>query len=345
MVLLVMSVVSGATWHVKSDGTGNRSQGNSWATAINADTLKAVLEGVVAAGDTIYIRTGLTAPAAINSSTRDGSLTLPVAIVGVKASTTHEGSAIVLSDWAIDSIDKPVINMATYVFTAGDYYILNGLHFSGSANAMITTGIYCSVYSCVFNQSYNTISTRYALSAGANNSVTKCDFYSEKNGGISPSNYLLVAYCRFNRLLSTSSSAITSAGTGTVVIGSEFIRCRTGIAGGTAGSWKIINNTFFACSTAISGTTGSGWVVANNIFDSTKTKALLWTTKTNSNFYIGNHGNSTRNTAMWDGVDSTGLFSDQYQTSGDPLFAEASADSFAVGAGSPCRNSGIGVEK
>lgn len=312
-------------WHVASDGTGNRTQGTTWASAINWDTLKVVLETALAmtAGDTFYVKGGTyTFTAAIDfSTTYDGTGASPNVFIGVKSATTNEGAAIVYSDWAVDSASRPFFDCATFTLTPGDYTIFRNFNFSGEATRVVYLQTACLMENCDVTQDYASSIARYCVTAGSGSSIISCHFQSPHGAGLALLGYNRVLYCRLlNFPDATNGKAIVNGGNGNVIIGNIIGWCGAEAINSTADHYLTLDhNTIKYCTRAVYATTDAGWVLTNNIIDSMTTAGAEWTTQENINYWSHNHIDSVRNNNTPLTLVSKGpLFGDNSKTTGDP---------------------------
>lgn len=340
VIMVLLSVSYGAInkyWHVASNGTGTAEEGVSWATAIDLDTLEKVLENTVIAGDVFFIKNGTyTAKGSIDFNTRDGSATSPIALIGVKAATTNEGAAVVYSDWAIDSADRPLLNFgSTYTFQGSDYCIYKNLMVVGAPFTLFTSGLESFYYNCKFHNSA-TSTNRLALIAGNYSHLCEVEAISDSGNAITGS-YLRLKACYVHDTKHPSyGNACLVVGGYWVIDGCRFSNCTNAI-NTTADHYGYVSKcSAYACGNFISATTDHGWAVYDCIVDGNTVNGFLWTTQTDGNFFWNNHGNDTRNTDMWDGVDETTCFQDYRVTTGDPLFINPAVDSLQLEATSPC---------
>ena len=325
----------GVQRHVASDGTGTAEEGTTWATAINIDTLEKVLETTVVAGDVFFVKGGTyTIISEINASATPGTKTNPISLIGVKPTTSHEGDQITYTDWAVDSVDMPLFQLASVKLVTGNYYRLYNLHCQGDIAYTVTAASYSIVYNCYFNQTHNSAQRRYVLSISNSTCVLGCVFRSALNNGIFSGNYNLIKDCLFRQ---NKTGIFASAGS--VLISNVFTSCSTGISLEGYDYGRLLNNTFYGCTVAISGTDGDGWLINDNIIANSAAAGVSWITQTNSNMYVNNHLHG--NAVNFIGVDTVGIYSDHLVTTGDPLFRNP-PDSLQLQTTSPCINTGSG---
>jgi hypothetical protein len=105
---------------------------------------------------------------------------------------------------------------------------------------------------------------------------------------------------------------------------------------------NILNNTFYGCGTAVTASTIRTCSI-NNIIEATTVDGFKWTTQTDCNFFWKNHGDDSRCTDMWNGVDTTTIFQDYAVSTGDPKFTVAGSD-FSLQTTSPDIDTGMSLE-
>jgi len=331
-------------WHVASDGTGNTTEGTTWATAINCDSLMHILVNDVVAGDVFYIKSGTYTPSgSIDFSARDGSAISPIAFIGIKATTTNEGSAIDSTDWA-HTTERPLLALGTNNYLTSDYCRTRNISIQGTTANNYYCGSYNTVICCKFDNNYGSAAARYGLRTSTGCIVIGCEFVSSGGYGsglnTGGSNRVLFNY--FHDMVDgTAGVGVNVGSTVNTIAFNKFVKCRIGITSAAQSNSTYINNTFFACTTSINATTDYGVCVINNILDSSKTDGMKWGTQTDANIYMKNHGADARNNDMWDGVDESTCFKDYSATTGDPLFTNSGSYDFSLQAGSPCLNTGI----
>lgn len=329
--------------HVTSAGAGNKT-GSSWSNAMGEAEFETDIEGTVTGNDVYFIKGGTyTLDSAYDSSARDGTIIAPISFIGVKSTTTNEGSAVVFSDWATGG-DRPFFDCVTYAVTLGDFYITRNIYFQGSSTTGVRFGISCIVENCKFDNDYGSSSSRYACYSGnVGCLIINCEILSTNCKGVYIAGDNKIMNCYIHDCSdATNGIGMTTAGGSIVCIFNIFDNCTVGISSASRDNFAILNNTYYECGTAISETDGNGWCVINNIVEGSNTAGFLWTTQTDSNFFWDNHGDDARNTDMWSLVDVATIFQDYVVTTGDPLFETAGSD-FSLEAGSPCLNTGSGI--
>jgi len=333
-----------AYYHVTPAGAGAKN-GNDWDNAFDEPAWETFMEGGgLAAGDVIIIKEGTyTLDSDIDFSAINGTVTAPIALIGVKDTTTNVGAAVVYSDWARTAGDRPFFDTATFQFKTGSYTIIRNVSIQGAGNDTLEMGIVCAVENCKIENDNGVSTNTNALKMTTYAGVINCEITSANTNGVSVAQYGKVHNCYFHDFTGvTYGSALTLATHGGSVVSNIFNTAKIGINSGTSYGYMVSNNTFYECDTAVSGTSGGGNFSINNIVEGSNADGFKWTTQTDNNFFWGNHGDDTRCTDMWDGVDITTVFQDYEVSTGDPKFTTAGSD-FSLQSDSPNINNANGI--
>jgi parallel beta-helix repeat protein len=333
-----------AYFHATPSGAGAK-DGAAWSSAFGTAELKTFLEGTVAAGNVIFMKPGTYTPgAAIDASGRDASVTSPVAIIGVKDATTNEGSSVTGADWISlgDTANMPLFDNGAYVVTFGDYYHLYNCKGTGTGVRVFVFGTYGRAYNLRVANTDASSTDDYCLAGGNYSDFVRCFITSAKSRG------LLIGYtgraiaCNFTDLPDATNGYGIMASTSNMIYGCVFTNCKFAAIhlAASAGS-TIIGNTFYDNAIDINATTAGQALVINNLFDGTDATAVKWTTQTDNNFILWNHGSDARCTDYLSGVDATTVYQDYNVTTGDPLFKNPAADSLQLQDASPALNVGL----
>lgn len=342
--LVLISVVYSAPRYRYGDpaGTGTISQGTSWATAFNGDTLFKFLVDSGNAEDQLFLKTGTyTLSGAYDFSAKSGTAANPIFMCGVKSVTTNEPP--VSTDFVSDSVNRPIINGQTYQITTGNYFTVYSLYFKSSATYAIVFGTFARAYNCMFENTYGSTSNSYrAASFGSYGMMILSDVTSPNCRGIMHAISFRSIACRFFNI---KYEALLASDAYNTIVGNKFSNCVIGISLGANGYRSTaFDNTFRKCGTSYSYEgTAAGIACINNIADSSTTAGFVSTNTLNSNLYLSNHGDDARNVNMWSNISETGPFADFLVTTGDPKFVNIASDSLQLGATSPCINTGIGA--
>lgn len=339
LICILYVAVLAKSWHVSYNGTGDATQGASWAQAITLDTLQ-VAE--LAANDSVYVRAdGVhTLHASFDKSTTDAAATTLIKIIGVKAGTTNEGAAIDTSDWIKDSARAVVECGASYTFKTGTYYSILGLSFQGQTNNTCYLEARCVAENCKFNNNYGTANARYSLYTLQQCKILGCHFISANTSGMTAGATSLVKNCFFQKIdNATGGVALLTAGDNITIESCIFDSCRIGVSTVNRDMIRYIKNVFHACVTGISGTTDFNTYFDGNIFNRCSTNGVALSAVANSNY----SRNNLRYLSAFSNLDTAGLYGDQYAVQGDPLFT-APGTNFSLQANSPAKNKGFGID-
>jgi len=328
-----------AYYHITAAGAGLK-DGSTWANAMGIGEFQTHLNGAVLAGHVHFVQDGAyTMTANIDCSARDGSITSPIAIIGVKAGTTNEGAAVVYSDWSRDAADRPVITAAAYNFAIGSDYKLINIEFATTYSTGVTCDSRDVVENCKVTNSSGTANRYAVVQNTGGGSTINCELISTNGYALSCGSNTVTLF----NYLHDSNIGLRVAASVQSIIGNVFDTNATeGINAAIKTNINVINNVFYAGAKGLAETTGYGWLVINNIFEGQTTSGISWaTTQTDTNTFMDNHGDDARCTDMWANVDVTTVFQDYWVTTGDPLFSNPAGGLFDLGAGSPCLDVGL----
>lgn len=342
MALFCLAAINGYE-HFSATGGGDKN-GSTWENAYPQDSLRKFLQNTVVAGDVIFLKGDIdyTADSIIDCTARDGSAVSPIAIIGVKAATTHEGADIVFADWARDTADMPHLNIGLYYTYLGDYYQVRNLNMRSAGENVLRNSTEGIIENCKIQQTGDA-GAYYAVILASGGLLLNCDITSPNRYGVYVSSQSRVMYNYIHDCTNaTYGIGMREIGTG-IILFNKIKNCTIGINLNGQNQTTINGNTIFKCGTGIVSTgTEHGTVIINNLLDSCRTYGVNWNTQTDHNFYTHNHGDDTRCTDMWNNVDVSTLFKDNSVTTGDPLFTDT-VDGFQLGAESPAFNTGQGV--
>ena len=302
----------------------------TWAEYVTFKTTVAV------AGDIVFMKDGAITGGAMNSASRDGTLTSPCATIGVKAGTTNVGANVVYSDWSIDPADRPAIDLGAASFQVGNYDYLRNIETTGSSLDSMKGGTGSIIENCKATNTGANVNWR-AFSCSSVGHVINCEAISD-GVGILTSTGSIIYYNYIH-------DCVTGVRVGNTYNSScfnIFDTCTIGLHAQSFSGTLSANNTYYECDTGVSGTTAGAGVYLNNIQEGNNTAGFAWSTQTDSNIFLWNHGDDARCTDMWSGVDVTTIYKDQMVTTGDPLFTVAASDK-SLQSGSPCLDSGLAI--
>jgi hypothetical protein len=328
-----------ADWYVTAGGAGIK-DGTTWAKAFDEAAYEIHKEGALVAGDYHWIEDGAyTLDSDVDSSARDGTAISPVLEIGVKGGTTNEPP--VYSDWSLDTADKPFFDGVTFIIKVGDYYKIKNINFESSATAALETGLGCIIENCKFNNDIGVVSVNFALKCFTQCKVMNSEIESLKGNGLSISNDGRIL---FNYIHDCPEATHVTRGNGITNASRSIFafnildECNIGINSSSDDDNVLLNNTFYETDTGLSETDGIGWLCINNIMEGNDADGFKWTTQTDINEFMDNHGDDVRCTDMWDLVAiSPDPNADHRVSTGDPDFDTPGAD-FALDPGSPCED-------
>jgi hypothetical protein len=328
-------------FHVTPSGAGTKS-GADWSNSFGLSEFSGHLVASGNPGYVYFVSSGTyNFSGTIDSNLRDGGIVAPLAIIGVKSNISNTNNLVTYTDWAISPNDRPLFNTGAYLFKGGDYYIFRNISVIGQQ--VTTFGNSAVVENCKFNNNYGTPGNRYALTISAASSVINNEITSLCNEGLNA--FGADSKILYNNFINISNStygiAITTTSKIPVIAFNIFNNCAYGILTTADNHGVIINNTFYSGIVGISMTTDYNTTIINNIFEGYTSKAITASTRTDSNFFWKNHGDNTRNIEMYNGVDTSGIFMDYLNSSGNPLFT--SSGNLSLTAGSPCINNGMSI--
>lgn len=331
-------------YHVTTTGAGAKT-GVNWA---NAFSLTEYYAHTIAAGNVFFFKSGTYTLTADLGTTTDGTLTNPIAIIGVKSGTTANGNAIDYDDFATGT-DRPYFNGgASYDVNLDNYGIIKNIRAESEQNQVIRADQQSIIENCYALNDYTADApTKSAIYGGGNgNRVINCEAESY-NTGIDIASGLM-AFCYIKQLGTRTTSTAIILDLRTLVYGCIVNGYAKGLYT-TGRSIHIINCVFAEVlnNPAISGTgtTTGGWSVINTVVYSCA-QGLYWGS-TNNNIYQSNntfYDNTTDFNNVPKEGDTEDLFCDFNLSSVDPLFADASNDDFSLFNGSPSMDTGKTIE-
>lgn len=212
---------------------------------------------IAVAGNTIYIKADGTHTLAANCSLSNSSANLRAKVIGYN---TTRGDAPT-------GTNRPYIACGAYYFSAGDYWGVENLRFTGSAAAMV-----------VDNQGY------YKNCKAQNDSVTAsrvgmrmyfagafaidCEIISDAGVGVDVQVGQTAYYGCYIHDCGTMGLSVGSVGTYWLLDHTIVDTCPIGISGTTGVKGPILNCVFYNCSTAgVQLTTATSLTILNTIFD------------------------------------------------------------------------------
>ena len=318
--------------HVTPTGAGAKT-GATWAAAMD---WAALVAAPPASGTVVFLKEG-TYTLTGNVTFGAGAVTAPVAFIGVLSATTNVGAAVVFADWARAPANFPFIDCATFVLTIGAQNAFRNIYVQGSASGAFTSGTNGYVENCKFDCDVAVAGAVSAVSLGGNSVMVNCEVTAANGRGVSCGTYVMLYGCYIHDMTSAAQGIGVTASTATACVKCVFDNIKLyGIMISANYLIRVVNCVFYDCGTDVYATTAYSSTFINNINEASDVAGYRWSTQTDQNLFLGNHGNDTRCTDMWVLVDSTTVFQDYKVSTGDPLFTVAGSD-FSIGKTSPCR--------
>jgi len=331
-------------YHVTVSGAGSKT-GADWA---NAYGLAEYYSHTIAAGDVFYFKSGTYTLTADLGTTTDGTLTDPIAVIGVKSGTTATGNAVDYDDFATGD-DRPYFNGgASYDVNFDNYAILRNIRAESEQDNVIRADQHSIIENCYALNDYSADSaSKVAIyGGGSGNRIINCEVESYNTGIDMASG--LIAFCYVKQLGTRTTATAVILDLRTLVFGCIVDGYAKGVFT-TGRSIHILQCVFAEIlnNPAISGsgTTTGGWSVINTIIYSCG-QGLYW--GSNNNNIYQNNNTFYDNTFDFNNVpkegDTEDLFCDFNLSSADPKFRAASSEDFRIFNGSPSMDTGKTLE-
>lgn len=305
--------MAAATMYVTPAGAGTKA-GNDWANAMGLAEFETDFEGAAEAGDIYYLAGGTYTLTNNLLSTRNGSQTSPISVIGVTVGTSNEPP--IASDWATGD-GRPLIASGTYIFGGNDYTGLYNLRTTGTAAYLFRLDSYSLFVNC---KATNTNSGDGIYCGGAYSRVIGCECSSTTGTAfdLSGSSSTLLQGCYAH----DSATGVTIAPYSTLVM-CIAETCTTGISLASNNGNFIVNCTIDNCTTGVSATTSYAGAFLNNII-SNNTSGASWTTEQKTNHWDYNnwYGNTGDVSNVTKGNNALAV---------DPQFTNAAGGDFSIG--------------
>ena len=285
--------------YVTVAGAGTKA-GTSWANAFDLAAWDVDLEVMASAGDRYYVEEGTYVFTGNTASGIDGTLTNPIVIIGVKASTTAEPPT--QSDWATGD-NRPLIAASSYSFSFDNYWQIFNLSVITTSADGLKMDIGGFLHNCRVANTSPT-ANRKAVYLGANfGGAFNCEFVSLNGYAVRAT--AVGAYME-NCWVHDSSVGILADSDGMVIRGCNVDKCTTGIDTGTNGGCRIVNNTINRCTTGLDFTgPGDGNFALNNNISNCTTGATATSGRWNFLDYNNFYNNTTDRTNVTAGSNDT----------------------------------------
>ena len=314
------------TLAVTPAGAGDKSGENGsgvadWQNAMGEAEFETDVETATEAGDSYFLAGGTYNLGSSIATGRDGLVTAPILITGVKAATTAEPPTV--TDWAYGT-DRPLIVGGAWAFEFDNYWQIRNLRVTSTRSGS-SAGMGCDAGCLMYNcKADNTSSGRGLDCDGI---MISSEATSATGSGIVSSGLIINSYAHDSGICIQAGSTLTIAS-------SVADTCTTGIGIAASNDVIVINNTIFNSTTGISGTSGFRHRILNNIID-TCTMGAEWTTETPINYFDYNAwGNNTDDVALVTQGENA-------ITSASTYIASAGGGDFTVASGSGVLDVGL----
>jgi len=324
--------------YVTSTGAGSKN-GGSWANAFDFAAFMSDF-ATCTAGDIYFFKPGTYTLTADIASVYDGTLSDPIAIIGVKSGTTAQGNNINSDDWATGS-DRPFFNGgASYHINVGDDYILKNIRSESEQSGVITIERHGIIDNCYAKCDDAGGTSRYAiLTENVGCRIINTEVESPNNRGVALSAGCLIHLCYVHNVFDYGVlMAVSSFATFTICddVGTGFY------GGAVSDAIQVINCVCYDCTNGIYSVAGISWSIIGNIFHTCVT-GINWTAASNNNFMWRNL--MYNNTTDWNNVPASGdtedIFCDWLVLTSDPDFVDAPNGDFTLDTGSPALNASM----
>ena len=351
--LFVMMLMAAGTfaevtnYYVTPTGTGDRTQGLSWATSVSIDTFGVMLSSatnIINDSDQVWVLAGdYTLGATIDARANDNISTGYVTIKAVKAGTTNEpplpSDFVVDMDPTFNPLGLVKIDNNGYAISFGSCVNVRGFSFTSFATSLLTFDQYSKLENCVIRYTGTSVTTN-AVNFGGNGFLINCRITGGSNcngGNAGGSNFFV--NCNFDSL----KTAINIKGVCVTIVGCNFLKNTiVAVTIGTLHEVFINNCSFFGNAQIITGSEGSHNVVARNLaVDSTTGSAFSWSTYMSGNRFENICISPTRNFyPPFVNIDTVGTNAVIDLIKEDPLFINPIDGNFALQHTSPCIGTG-----
>lgn len=326
--------------YMTTTGAGTKS-GLSWANAMGLAEFEADIEGAAEAGDRYFIKEGTYTLTSDIISSRSGSTTALIELIGVVTATTAEPPTS--SNWATGS-NRPLFSHNSNVLQfSGSFWIFRNLQFetSGSSHSLsVDPGNYTFIFNC---KGVNTSALAYSgIYGGSYTHVINCEGQSTNGNGVkvSTGGTIIGGYyhdCGLAGIyLLNATNLVIHNICDTCVIGinvystSSFLNntiynCTSGFAGANYGVTFYLNNAIDSCTDGFKVDAG-GIVKGSTIFD------------------YNNWSNNTRDMSWDNGVSEDNSAKGLNATAVAPAFTNAAGGDFSLDSASGLIDAGFSIE-
>lgn len=262
-VLILLFALSGYSQRrnicVDPSGTGDRTQGYIWASAVVPETLAVI--ATPGSGSAVYFHGGTyTLTSAVDLSAWGNTQ-----YIGVLSTCTDTGVSVDSSDFTstLDTTAMPII-VGDYAQTFGDTCVLRGIGFKGDvSSSRVITGDRNVIYSCYFVGT-GTASSNRVIETGLRNRMMNCIVYSAETNGVYGNNYFYMSNNYVECPGATDGIGMAFAGSYSVFSHNLFKNCGDVAVKLGSGSYNVLeNNTYLSCNDDVKLTTGWFTVAIN----------------------------------------------------------------------------------
>lgn len=326
-------------YYATSAGAGTKS-GADWANAWSKTELYSWISSTATAGDVAYIMQGTYSGNGISTS-KAGSSSNPIKLIGVKTGTTAEPPTV--SDYAY-STDRPVLEASSFysfTITGGYWWYLNLKFQLGTGNVSLSG---CFMNNCYINTGstskdalrfHGILLNTYVLAPNSN--ATKAGIYaqicyrcmSEAGDGNAFNVYTYGVKTIMQSIAKDSAIGLNNTGNDTypaMLLDNTIYNCTTGISysSNDYSPTVILNNSISDCTDGCLADQ-SGTINYGRLFD-------------HNNWY-----NNTHDMSFDNGSSEDNSYKGSNDIDEDPDFIDASNDDFSISASSGNFNAGIEV--
>lgn len=335
-----------ANYYVTVTGAGDVS-GDSWANAMAFNEFKTSIQSSANPGDKYFLKGG-TYTATTISTSRSGTKSAPIEVIGVSSTTTAEPPTA--NDWAYDT-DRPTLDF-TYsqyysLSIGGSYYVVRNI--SVLSRQYSGASLYCTYYTfltnCYVSNTYNSNSA-YGISLGNYCYAIDCLSFSQYSHGFFIGNYSLAYFCMAQ---DCGNTGFYCNGIGTKISFCIADSCSTGVSLGGSSTYAsdIINSTIYNCTSGITATSSrSNSMIINNTISNCVHGFICDNYSTIINTFLFDYNNWYNNTMdmTWDNGSTEDNSSKGINAiSVDPTFTDAAGGNFSLQSGSSLIDAGVGI--
>ena len=254
------------THYVTPAGAGTKA-GGDWDNAMGLAEWDADAEDSAEAGDFYYVAGGTYTLTENFDTARSGNSTLKIHVIGVKSGTTHEGAAIVASDYAYGD-DRPLIAATSWKFSWESQMTFKNLRITTTCPTGFETNSYIVLINCKSTQT-GANATDAAFTLQATIDMANCEAISTNGRGITISSSRMISSCY---ILDSVVGIYGSVKTDLHIVNNIIDTCSTyGMDINTWTASRFIGNTIYNCGVGIKAAALQNNIFLNNIIDNCTT--------------------------------------------------------------------------